>query len=91
LDCVFESKEMNNGSGVSSIALVKMLHRIVDTARKNGNELEILGGILAVAVKGYRKTMGEQQSAMLFYSIADDLATSEIHDEWDDSDGDESR
>ncbi len=73
---------MNNRSGVSTVALVKMLHRVVNVSREQGSELEVLGGILAVAVKGYRKALGPEQSAMLFYSIADDLATNDINDDW---------
>lgn len=72
---------MTDNIGAGTAALVRMLHRIVHSSRDRGNDLEVLGGILAVAVKGYRHALGYEQAAMLFYGVADDLAVNNIQDD----------
>jgi len=69
-------------------ALAGFLHEVLIKARREGNSLEVLSAILAVVVDGYSKTMGSNEAAMLFYSIADDLVSLDIHnDEGDIDDG----
>jgi hypothetical protein len=75
--------------GAGTAALVRMLHRVVHVSRHRGTDLEVLGGILAVAVKGYRQAIGHEQAAMLFYGVADDLAVNNIQDDEGEQDGDQ--
>jgi len=85
---MFDPKEVNNPLDVNPIVLMGWLHKIVRHARDTrGNDLEILAGILAVAMKGYVKSLGHEQAAMMFYGIGDDLAVNNIdYDEGDEYD-----
>jgi len=53
-------------------------------------ELELLAAMTAVITKGYVTSLGSDQAAMIFYSIADGLATDTLDDDEGDDDGDES-
>ena len=61
------------------------LYEILKKARESDAELDVLAAILAVTVQGYTKSLGREQAAMMFYSIADDLA---IDDEGSDNQND---
>ncbi len=83
---MFEPKEVN----LNEKALANLLEALYKSSRENGTDLEVLGLMLAVSVKGYRRSLGDEQAAMLFYSVADDLATGMQNDGESDSDiGDE--
>ena len=69
-------------------ALASLLDSLYKRSRDTGTDLEVLGIMLAVAVRGYKKSLGEDQAAMLFYTVADELATGMQHDGESDS-GDE--
>ena len=84
---MFEPKIVN----LNAKALASLLEALYRSSHERGTDLEVLSLMLSVAVKGYKKTLGEDQAAMLFYSIADELATTGIqHDGERDNDfGDE--
>ena len=86
---MFDPKEVT--SRFSPEALAGFLHEVVVKARKEGTSLEVLSAILAVVIDGYSKTMGPNEAAMLFYSVADDLAAMGIRYDEGDNDGKQPR
>lgn len=85
---MFYSKESKELSDLKATVLAGWLHEIVETSRKSDRDLEMLSVILAVAIKGYTKSLGEEEAAMLFYGVADELAVSNIgNDEGESYDG----
>jgi hypothetical protein len=64
--------------------LAGFLHELIEKARRDASELDMLGAILAVTLRHYVKSLGREQAAMMFYSVADELA---INDEGSEDDG----
>jgi hypothetical protein len=79
---MFEPKEVN----LDAKALSHLLEALYKSSQRNGTDLEVLGLMLAVIIKGYHASLGAEQAAMLFYSVADELATANEHDGESDSD-----
>lgn len=75
---------------ITSTMLMGWLHKLLESARTQGQDLEVLAAMAAVVTKGYVKSLGSDQAAMIFYSIADGLATDTLDDDkGDEDDGDE--
>ena len=68
---------------VSTTTLMIWLHKLVESAHNQGRELEVLAALAAVVTKGYVKSLGTDQAAMIFYNIADSLATDTLNDDED--------
>jgi len=84
---MFDSKEVNY---ITSTMLMGWLHKLLESSRMEDRELELLAAMTAVITKGYVTSLGSDQAAMIFYSIADGLATDTLDDDEGDDDGDES-
>ena len=74
---------------VSTTTLMIWLHKLVESAHNQGRELEVLAALAAVVTKGYVKSLGTDQAAMIFYNIADSLATDTLNDDDEDEHGDD--
>ena len=83
---MFKPKEMN----LSPQVLTSILDSIYKNSRERGTDLAVLAIMVASAVKGYKQSLGTEQAAMLFYHLADQLATDTLDNGESDSDiGDE--
>jgi hypothetical protein len=83
---MFKPKEMN----LSPQVLTSILDSIYKNSRERGTDLEVLAIMVASATKGYKQSLGTEQAAMLFYHLADQLATDTLDNGESDSDiGDE--
>lgn len=70
--------------------LTSILDSIYKNSRERGTDLEVLAIMVASATKGYKQSLGTEQAAMLFYHLADQLATDALDNGESDSDiGDE--
>ena len=75
---------------LSPQVLTSILDSIYKNSRERGTDLEVLAIMVASAAKGYKQSLGTEQAAMLFYHLADQLATDALDNGESDSDiGDE--
>jgi len=75
---------------LSPQVLTSILDSIYKSSRERGTDLEVLAIMVASAAKGYKQSLGTEQAAMLFYHLADQLATDTLDNGESDSDiGDE--
>lgn len=75
---------------LSPQVLTSILYSIYKNSRERGTDLEVLSIMLASAARGYKQSLGTEQAAMMFYHVADQLATDTLDNGENDSDiGDE--